>query len=80
MQTRRFHVSGITPAISTTELATRFAAFGTVKAIDGVGSLDAVGQPRKFGYVTLESTSDKFNKCKRYLVHESLVLTVLPQV
>lgn len=67
MQTRRFHVSGVTPAISAAELATRFATFGSVKAIDSVGALDALGQPRKFGYVTLEATPEKLNKCKVFL-------------
>lgn len=72
MQTRRFHVSGITPAISTTELATRFAAFGTVKAIDGLGALDGLGQPRKFAYLTLEATPDKFSKCQVFSVYKLL--------
>ncbi|PVG02439.1 hypothetical protein CPB86DRAFT_579707 [Serendipita vermifera] len=67
MLTRRLHVSGLTPAISENDLKIRFSAFGTVKAIDGVGKLDALGQPRKFAYVSLETAPDKYAKCMNVL-------------
>lgn len=62
-QERRLHVSGLTPAISLNDLANRFALFGTVKAIDGMGKLDALGQPRKFAFVSLAAPPDKLSKC-----------------
>lgn len=67
MQTRRLHVSGLTPAISQADLTARFSIFGTVTAIDGLGTLDALGQPRKFAFVSLETTSDKYSKCLNVL-------------
>src|ERR1700677_3755799 len=54
--TKRLHVSGLTPSITTTDLTHRLSKFGTVKDLDGFGKLDALGQPRKFGYVTLEGS------------------------
>lgn len=60
---KRIHVSGLTPAINPSDLSQRLGSFGTVKALDGFGSLDALGQPRKFGYVTLETTKSKLARC-----------------
>jgi len=60
--TKRLHVSGLTPAITPGELSQRLGSFGTIKALDGFGLLDAVGQPRKFGYVTLETTKKKVDR------------------
>jgi hypothetical protein len=60
---KRLHVSGLTPAITPEDLARRLNSFGTVKALDGFGKLDGVGQPRKFGYVTLEGTRPQLQKC-----------------
>lgn len=62
--TKRLHVSGLTPAITPDDLAKRFGSFGDVKAMDGFGLMDAVGQPRKFGYVTLETTKKNLSRCK----------------
>ncbi|KZT69235.1 hypothetical protein DAEQUDRAFT_691083 [Daedalea quercina L-15889] len=65
--TKRLHVSGFTPAITKDDLARRFGTFGTVKAMDGFGLVDAVGQPRKFGYVTLETTKKNLGRCLNLL-------------
>ncbi|KZT10196.1 uncharacterized protein LAESUDRAFT_756380 [Laetiporus sulphureus 93-53] len=65
--TKRLHVSGLTPAITPADLSQRLSGFGTVKALDGFGLLDALGQPRKFGYVTLETTTKNFGRCMNLL-------------
>jgi RNA recognition motif. (a.k.a. RRM, RBD, or RNP domain) len=62
-QEKRVIVSGLTHTISISDLTDRFSAFGIVKAIDGLGKLDALGQPRKFAFVTLESTPAMHAKC-----------------
>lgn len=61
--TKRIHVSGLTPAITSAELTAKLGSFGIVKALDGFGSLNAVGEPRKFGYITIETTKPKLAKC-----------------
>jgi hypothetical protein len=60
---KRLHISGLTAALSSHDLERRLAAFGTVIALDGFGKLDAVGQPRKFAYVTLETTKSQLSRC-----------------
>lgn len=60
---KRIIVSGLTHTISTSDLTSRFSAFGVVKAVDGLDKLDALGQPRKYAYVTLESTPAMHAKC-----------------
>ena len=60
---KRIIVSGLTHSISISDLTNRFSAFGVVKAVDGLGKLDALGQPRKFAYVTLESTPAMHARC-----------------
>ncbi|TFK86521.1 hypothetical protein K466DRAFT_600266 [Polyporus arcularius HHB13444] len=65
--TKRVHISGLTPAITAKDLSDRLSSFGTVKSIDGFGLLDAVGQPRKFAYVTLETTKGKLARCMNLL-------------
>lgn len=44
MQTTRLHISGLTPAITERDLAQRFATFGEVRDVDGVGKLDGLGE------------------------------------
>ena len=66
--TKRIHISGLTPAITAKDLSERLASFGTVKAIDGFGALDALGHPRKFAYATLETTKGKLARCA-YTTH-----------
>ncbi|KAF9264124.1 hypothetical protein L218DRAFT_979746, partial [Marasmius fiardii PR-910] len=61
--TKRLHISGLTPALTPSDLSTRLSTFGTVKSLDGFGLLDAVGQPRKFAYATLEATPAALKRC-----------------
>jgi len=61
--TKRLHVSGLTPAITKADIERRLSAFGTVKATDGFGACDALGDPRKFAYVTIEATARDLAKC-----------------
>ncbi|KAI0705020.1 hypothetical protein C8T65DRAFT_578067 [Cerioporus squamosus] len=65
--TKRIHISGLTPAITAEDLSQRLSSFGTVTAIEGFGLLDAVGQPRKFAYATLETTKGKLARCMNLL-------------
>lgn len=60
---KRLHISGLTPNISSKDLETRFASFGKVKALDGLGARDGNGDVRKFAYVTLEGTGAQVTKC-----------------
>ncbi len=62
--TKRLHISGLTPSLSPADLSKRLSTFGTVKALDGFELLDGVGQPRKFGYATLEGTPAQLAKCE----------------
>ncbi|KAM6504155.1 hypothetical protein JOM56_001098 [Amanita muscaria] len=61
--TKRLHISGLTPALTGTDISQRLSSFGTVKAVDGFDLLDGVGRQRKFGFVTIETTLSKFTKC-----------------
>ncbi|THH18928.1 hypothetical protein EW146_g2156 [Bondarzewia mesenterica] len=65
--TKRLHISGLTPAITREDLSRRLKSFGTITALDGVGAVDALGQPRKFAYATLESTKANLAKCMNVL-------------
>ncbi|CAE6370662.1 unnamed protein product [Rhizoctonia solani] len=67
MQTTRLHISGLTPSISASDLKQRFSTFGEVRDVDGVGKLDGVGCPRKFAYLTLETTQPKLARCMNLL-------------
>lgn len=62
--TQRVIISGLTPAITVQDLTRRLGSFGTVKAADGFGLTDGLDQPRKFGFVTLETTTSKLARCK----------------
>ena len=61
--TKRLIISGLTPAITADDISKRLTTFGTVKSADGFGLSDGLGEPRKFGYVTLETTTTKLAKC-----------------
>jgi len=65
--TKRLHVSGLTPSLSPTDLSQRLSTFGAVKFLDGFGLLDGVGKPRKFGYVTIETTAPKLARCEFFI-------------
>ncbi|KAI0792206.1 hypothetical protein C8Q75DRAFT_754886 [Abortiporus biennis] len=65
--TKRLHVSGLTPAITVADLSQKLGSFGSIKALDGFGKFDALGEPRKFGYVTLETTKGKLARCMNLL-------------
>ncbi|RDB27670.1 putative RNA-binding protein P16F5.06 [Hypsizygus marmoreus] len=65
--TKKLHISGLTPALTPEDLSKRLSTFGTVKSLDGFGLQDGLGQPRKFGYVTLETTTGKLARCLNLL-------------
>ena len=60
---KRLHISGLTPAISFDDISQRLGSFGSVTALDGLGKLDALGQPRKFAYATLQTTKPQLSRC-----------------
>ena len=60
---KRLHISGLTPAISSDDLSRRLGSFGSVTALDGLGKRDALGQPRNFAYVTIETTKTQLLRC-----------------
>ncbi|KAG6867058.1 hypothetical protein C0993_007147, partial [Termitomyces sp. T159_Od127] len=64
---KRLHISGLTPALTSDDISRRLSTFGTVKAIDGFGLPDGLGQPRKFGYATLETTQGQLSRCLNLL-------------
>lgn len=63
MESKRLHISGLTPQITAGDLIRRFSSFGTVKALDALGKLDALGNPRPYAYLTLEATKPQLAKC-----------------
>jgi hypothetical protein len=69
---KRLHISGLTPAISFDDLSRRLGSFGSVTALDGLGKLDAVGQPRKFAYATLQTTKPQLSRCTLFTLSLSL--------
>ncbi|GJE93218.1 hypothetical protein PsYK624_093770 [Phanerochaete sordida] len=65
--TKRLHVSGLTPAITPADLSQKLGSFGAVTALDGFGAHDALGRPRPFGYITLQTTKAKLARCMNLL-------------
>ncbi|KAG9318926.1 hypothetical protein JVU11DRAFT_1039 [Chiua virens] len=65
--TKRLHVGGLTPSITPADLEHRLSSFGKVKTMDGFGARDALGDPRKFGFVTMEIGAKEFTKCLNVL-------------
>ncbi|KAL0954164.1 hypothetical protein HGRIS_005298 [Hohenbuehelia grisea] len=65
--TKRLHISGLTPSITQEDLRKRLSTFGDVKALEGFGLPDGLGQPRKFGYITIETTAPQLAKCLNIL-------------
>lgn len=62
--TKRLHISGLTTSITVQDLSQKLGSFGKVQSLDGFGTLDALGEPRKFGYVTIETTKPKLARCE----------------
>ncbi|KAG6371858.1 hypothetical protein JVT61DRAFT_8855 [Boletus reticuloceps] len=65
--TKRLHISGLTPSITPADLDRRLSSFGKVKAMNGFGARDALGDPRKFGFVTMEISAKELVKCLNVL-------------
>lgn len=65
--TKRLHISGLTPSITPADLERRLSLFGKVVVMDGFGARDALGDPRKFGFVTMEIGKKELAKCESYL-------------
>ena len=66
--TKRLHISGLTPSITPADLERRLSSFGKVKAMDGFGARDALGDPRKFGFVTVEIGAKELAKCESHFL------------
>lgn len=64
---KRLHISGLTPQVTSEDLTKRLSSFGKVQALDGVGKLDALGRPRPFAYATLETSKGQLAKCELQL-------------
>jgi hypothetical protein len=67
--TKRLHIS-FTPSVPSSSpedlaksLTSHLGKFGTVKSVDGLGKLDGVGMPKKFGYISIEGTEGSIAKC-----------------
>ncbi|OCF44079.1 hypothetical protein I317_02032 [Kwoniella heveanensis CBS 569] len=60
--TKRLHIGGLTPAITTTHIKDRFASFGKVSEVEEMQP-DALGQPRPFTFLTIETTPALLKKC-----------------
>lgn len=73
--TKRILISGLTPTITQDDLSRRLGSFGSVTALDGLGALDALGQPRKFAYATLATSKGKLAKCAQLFLSISSYLT-----
>ncbi|KAJ6546408.1 hypothetical protein DFH09DRAFT_927192 [Mycena vulgaris] len=70
--TKRLHIS-FTPSVPSSgpeelakSLATHLSKFGTVKSLDGLGELDGVGMPKKFGFVSIEGSEANITKCTQF--------------
>ncbi|POW05431.1 hypothetical protein PSHT_10762 [Puccinia striiformis] len=63
----RLHVGGLGPSVVSEDLQRRFAAFGTVVKVDGVGKLDANGFPLKYAFVDIISTATQIKRCMNLL-------------
>ncbi|KAJ7083802.1 hypothetical protein C8R44DRAFT_862393 [Mycena epipterygia] len=67
--TKRLHIS-FTPSVPSSapgdlakSLTAHFGKFGTIKSVDGLGELDGVGMPKKFGFVSIEGSEASIVKC-----------------
>jgi hypothetical protein len=64
--TKRLHVSGLTTAFSEKDIIGRFSSFGTVQSLEGFGLTDALGQQRKFAYLTLQASQKDIDRCRSF--------------
>jgi hypothetical protein len=62
--TKRFHISGLTPALSQAAMSDRLSSFATVKAFDGLGLSNGLDERRNFAFVTLEGTTSNLSRCE----------------
>jgi RNA recognition motif-containing protein len=60
---KRLHISGLTTKITIDDIVSRFESFGTVSDTTGFGQLNAVGTPRPFAFLTLETSKDRLARC-----------------
>lgn len=77
--TKRLHIGGLTPTITLEHLRDRFKSFGTVLEVEETG-LNALGEPRPFAYLTLETTPVQYRKCKlpSFFYHPPLSMIIAP--
>ncbi len=64
---KRLHISGLTTSLTSDDISKRLSTFGTVKAVEGFGKLDALGSVKPFGYVTIEATPAQLTRCRNVL-------------
>ncbi|ORY29773.1 hypothetical protein BCR39DRAFT_598585 [Naematelia encephala] len=60
--TKRLHVGGLTPDITTEHIRDRFKSFGTIENVEDMQP-DALGQPRPFTFFTITTTPVQLRKC-----------------
>lgn len=59
---KRLHVGGLTPQITPAHLKDRFSSFGVVTDVGDMGP-NALGDPRSFAFLTLETSPAQLKKC-----------------
>lgn len=65
MTSRRLYVRGLPPAVTETDLMSRFMNFGAVSNVEI--AKDVEGQCRGFGHFTLECEDQEYSKCQTVL-------------
>ncbi|ODN88789.1 hypothetical protein L198_06591 [Cryptococcus wingfieldii CBS 7118] len=60
--TKRLHISGLKPEITAAHLRDRFSLFGSVSDVEELQP-DALGDPRPFTYLTLQTTPAQLKRC-----------------
>ncbi|WWD16369.1 hypothetical protein CI109_100795 [Kwoniella shandongensis] len=60
--TKRIHIGGLTPSITTAHIKDRFSSFGNVREVEEMKP-DGLGQPRPFTFFTIETTPVQLKKC-----------------
>lgn len=64
---RRIHVSGLPAGITEQDASSRFSSFGKVIKVDGLGKLDANGEPLRYAFLDLNITKSKLQQCMNLL-------------